>query len=566
MKIKKKILSVFMTAAALLTFCGCPDNSQPDFTTTAIPFVETAPAARPDGNKTLLKEFPDGTLLYLEDAAEVKDGFAFFDIAFIRPSSGISYNTDSNPELFNKATGLFEGDKVRKNGFMPVTAGCRIASRTPGNINMLEVDEARYTFCLGEDGAEPAANYVKFSGEVSLSGVLVYYARGDDRLTEAGDVEFIPDSSYLDMPLVSPDNEYGTAYVLNEAGEFICDRNYGMYSDAPRLRLGNYSDLVQRLPQLEKILEGGEDYCVKQVKVALTDIVLEWSSGFSDGRCTAELTEVEQTKTLFRILDDGTKIYEEDAEITDKYDAFDTALVRTSTGIFHDSESDPELFDFMYYFDYLGEQAPTEGFFAVKAGDTVGNAKIAEAGLIYEGGFEEERYTGTVNYVSLEGQLELTGILVIGNYIWDEVLMEPVRTIEFYPDSSYEGLPITNRTFRKGGTSCFEMEGGTPSFEAAGGFGDAEAFDIPRGEGEILFALYTDAPSFNLGTPSDYSDNSNIYSVVNDGYDKSVRRVRVILEDVHIEWDSNSTYGSTARIGEIEELQLIGTYKNPVYY
>ncbi len=237
--------------------------------------------------------FPDGTEFYLDDAAERTDSTATFDTAFLYPSSGSHFNSKANPELFDSENYFYKGEYAPVGEYTPVKAGDTFGSLT--------ITSAKYSVYLyyPEGSTKPEAetldNVVTLDGELTLSGIMYFYY-DDDYTISAGDIHFIPDSSYegLPMPLLSDGyGGYTSECTTMNFGEIV--GGISCYSDAPEIRLGNlFADYADNA-ELNAFLDGGSAYCAKFAEITISDVQLEYSEQFGL-RGLAKLVSVSEQK------------------------------------------------------------------------------------------------------------------------------------------------------------------------------------------------------------------------------------------------------------------------------
>ncbi|MBP5606239.1 MAG: hypothetical protein J6X60_11995, partial [Ruminiclostridium sp.] len=159
----------------------------------------------------------------------------------------------------------------------------------------------------------------------------------------------------------------------------------------------------------------------------------------------ASQTTTEAPKTTTEAPQTAASAVSEDADVSDKHPIWnyegktfyfedgkpgeqilfttDNAVIRISSGIYHDNISEPGLFE-PDEFLYSGEEAPLGEIALVKAGDVIGGAPIAYAGTDFMPETDWDTDPPTPQYdkydgynafssvVRLEGTVTLTGALV----------------------------------------------------------------------------------------------------------------------------------------------------------
>ncbi|MBQ7834565.1 MAG: hypothetical protein IJ385_02165 [Ruminiclostridium sp.] len=304
----KRLSSALTAIMVLIALAGCT-ASEPVQTTTASPaeqtttseaeettteaeqtttLAETAPEETTSSGKTVLKSFPDGeTVFYKEDGdSEVSQDTLVYDTAFVYPSTGAYYDEILNPEMFESDNFNFKGEQPEIDNVVAVKAGDKIGGA--------EIASAEYCIYIGTESPMVVSNGITIKDELTLTGIMYFY-EGDDYMVAAGDVMFLPDSSYEGLPLASLSVDYGGGEFHSGTLDFAgIAGGFSAYSDAPKLRLGNlFTDLADNA-ELNSVLDGGKAFCTKKVQVTLRNVNLEWSENFGDGRCSAELVDVNE--------------------------------------------------------------------------------------------------------------------------------------------------------------------------------------------------------------------------------------------------------------------------------
>ncbi len=241
---KKRVSISLLTLFALCLCVGCADNSEDDSDIYSLPDAGKVSAdtktfsmtlaeksdSEPDtfhtesetALKTILWEAPNGEIFYMEDG--IREGSEIvFDKAVYRPSTGAYYDSLRNPELFDSETNEFLGEKREfdKSEFVIVQSG--------DVINGYTVEQARLAFNSKEKYF--LSNSVLFKDNVTLTGIIRYYNFDDPTAIQKGDILFIPDNSYMDMPLMQ----------LIDCNGVIKDKSFpAVYSDSMWISLGNF--------------------------------------------------------------------------------------------------------------------------------------------------------------------------------------------------------------------------------------------------------------------------------------------------------------------------------------
>ena len=334
---KKRILTASMLAA-ILAVSACGNGAKPVPTTGPAPEVTSAASDGTSAGNTSAAETPaedtssaetaaaqeektDDTgfevtktviytgindkKYYLEDAVEVNEewGMATYDTALVRVSTGTYHDSETEPDLFTPDEFIYSGEKaelgtvyqVKKDDVM---GDLKIASAET-QISFIKNDET------GEYISMPFYSCTKIDGDITVTGVLRYYF-DEQYAISSGDLVFVPDASYKGLPLsFSPSGmyeDYGvTSFDMKET--IPEDGGYGdtyyaggicVYSDAPRLRLGNIlqDDALKSNSDLTTLLDGAKADCSKRVEVTLTNLQLEWSDQFGSDHSSAVIKSI----------------------------------------------------------------------------------------------------------------------------------------------------------------------------------------------------------------------------------------------------------------------------------
>ena len=278
-----------------------------------------------------------------------------------------------------------------------------------------------------------------------------------------------------------------------------------------------------------------------------TDAPAETTAAETDGSDS-------ENKTVIFTDKQGHNFYREDAEIGEWGQiSFPYGYMRLSTGAYHDSDSEPDLF-IPDEFIYNGETAPAGDLVRFDVGDTVGTLTLKNIKTSLNSPWDDA--LGDVNpdaesgfmysrtEADFDGEITLTGVV---RYYFDELYTISSGDIKFIPDSCYTGLPmatdISDDEYRYGTVSFDEKSAGGEGYETvyAGGL-----------------CLYSDAHQFGLGNlKENYSDRAELYQLFDGGNENVTKRVQVTISDVHIEW--NDSFGSAYSCrGVIKDISEIG--------
>lgn len=240
--------------------------------------TETTAAVPKSEQKTVLWEAPNGELFYKEDA--FPDGSLLaFDQAVCRPSTGVFYDSFTNPELFDPETHEFLGDLIEYD-----ESDWRCV-HTGDTINGYTVERAEISFNIDEE-AYFKANEIIFREDVILTGYLMYCAYDRPVDVSRGDFFMIPDESFRGMPIVKfyPFSKTVVGKKWENPEEFVPP---AYYTDAPVFRLGNlYWDYDENEELKALVGDGTEskkiraEVTIGQFSLCFADMMGEaWTSG-----------------------------------------------------------------------------------------------------------------------------------------------------------------------------------------------------------------------------------------------------------------------------------------------
>lgn len=240
--------------------------------------TETTAAVPESDQKTVLWEAPNGELFYKEDA--FPDGSLLaFDQAVCRPSTGVFYDSFTNPELFDPETHEFLGDRVTYDE----SDWCCI--QTGDTINGYTVECAEISFNIDEE-AYFKANEITFRDDVILTGYLMYFSYDEPTAIIAGDFVMIPDELFQGMPRVNiyPFSKIVDGKTWENPEEFVPP---AYYNDAPVIPLGNlYRDYDENEELKALVGDGTEskkiraEVTIGQFSLCFADMMDEaWTSG-----------------------------------------------------------------------------------------------------------------------------------------------------------------------------------------------------------------------------------------------------------------------------------------------
>ncbi len=256
--------------------------------------------------------------------------------------------------------------------------------------------------------------------------------------------------------------------------------------------------------------------------------------------------ETDPNKTALLTLPGGKIIYSEDGTMMSEWEggfikSYNTGYVRISTGFYHDSVSDPDLFN-TEDFIYSGDKPALGEIREVKAGDTIGGLTVKSTELNV-GSYSADNCFIFGNFVTFDGEVTLTGIM---SYYYDEQYGIMSGDILFTPDSCYAGLPLACNPIS-------ETVSAYPRFDVIEDYTGDGTGDKKIGNGP---AFISDAPTFRAGNLfENYAGNGELNDVTNGGNTNVTRKVQVTLSDIKLEFsDQFGTNHCSAVIKSIKAL------------
>lgn len=313
---KKRLLTGCLVLSALCLIAGCagkPRESEPIPTkeeafvseTDSAPLTETTePASRSESaeqsasptettadepeseQKTVLWEAPNGELFYKEDAF-LDGSLLAFDQAVYRPSTGVFYDSFTNPELFDPETHEFLGNRVTYD-----ESDWRCI-HTGDTINGYTVECAQISFVIDDGEAYFKWNEITFQEDVTLTGYLMYFSYDDPTDVSRGDFFMIPNGSFREMPLVKfyPFSKTVFGKKSEKPDEFVPP---AYYTDAPVFRLGNlYWDYDER-EELKALVGDGTESKKIKAEVTIGHLSLCFGDMMGDSWTSGKIVSVKE--------------------------------------------------------------------------------------------------------------------------------------------------------------------------------------------------------------------------------------------------------------------------------
>lgn len=292
----------------------------------------------------------------------------------------------------------------------------------------------------------------------------------------------------------------------------------------------------------------------EDTKPAQTEEAKTEKTEATEDKETEAVTEAPETednsgKTAFFTAFGDKIFYREDATVGDwNMLNTDRAVVRISSGTYHDSDSEPDLFS-PEEFEYKGEEAALGETVMVKAGDTIGGVKIASASTSFMPPWNDELgdsdpnategFTPFSSEVKLEGDITLTGII---RYYYDEQYAIASGDMFFIPDASYKGLPVSvdpADNYPSYGVCDYDIAGGYEDNYYGGGV-----------------CVYVDAPRFRVGNLNELgSSNTALVELLDGGNANCTKKVEITLTDVSVNYSDQ--FGTGHCSATIKDIKLI---------
>lgn len=248
--------------------------------------METTVADDPESEqKTVLWEAPNGELFYKEDA--VPDGSLLaFDQAVYRPSTGVFYDSFTNPELFDPETHEYLGDPVTYD-----ESDWRCV-HTGDTINGYTVECAKISFDIDEE-VYFKANTITFQEDVILTGYLMYCSYDEPTTITTGDFIMIPDESFQGMPLVKfyPFNKTVVGKKWENPDEFVLP---AYYTDAPVIPLGNLYRDYDENEELKALIGDGTESKKIRAEVTIGHLSLCFADMMGDSWTSGKIISVKE--------------------------------------------------------------------------------------------------------------------------------------------------------------------------------------------------------------------------------------------------------------------------------
>ena len=312
----KRLLT--LTLCAILLLCSCNDNtttvpvqtseteettlSAPETTaeTTTVTTTAKTTTAATNASTPIWSNLRGGNLYSDEGTIVREEEYGIqFDKAVYIPSEGIYYDNVTNPELFRLSDDSredeiyydFIGDCIEysEEDLEVVEAGDKINGYTVEKAELV-FSKKLNRFCYSS---------IEFKGNITLTGWLYMHDYDEPVLISKGDLTFMPDESYNNMPLIP----FRSIYNSFSARSVSSHGFPAVYADTPAILLGNlytdYADSAKDCGLLD-VLGGSTETARKRVEITISNYGIVESDtavgggpvGISDGKIVS-VNEIE---------------------------------------------------------------------------------------------------------------------------------------------------------------------------------------------------------------------------------------------------------------------------------
>ena len=244
-------------------------------------------AAESDSD-TVIWEAPNGELFYKKDAVQ-NGSILEFDKAIYRPSTGVFYDSFTNPELFDTETYDFLGELVEYD-----ESDWRCI-QTGDTVNGYTVERAEISFNIIEEEAYFKANTITFQEDVILTGYLMYFSYDEPTTIIAGDFVMIPDESFQGMPRVNiyPFRKIIDGKIWENPDEFVPP---AYYTDAPVISLGNLYRDYDENEELRALVGDGTESRKIRAEITINNLSLCFADMMGDSWTSGKIVNVREIK------------------------------------------------------------------------------------------------------------------------------------------------------------------------------------------------------------------------------------------------------------------------------
>ena len=237
---------------------------------------------------TVIWEAPNGELFYKKDAVQ-NGSILEFDKAIYRPSTGVFYDSFTNPELFDTETYDFLGELIEYD-----ESDWRCI-QTGDTVNGYTVERAEISFNIIDEEAYFKANTITFQEDVILTGYLMYFSYDEPTTIIAGDFVMIPDESFQGMPRVNiyPFRKIIDGKIWENPDEFVPP---AYYTDAPVISLGNLYRDYDENKELKALVGDGMESRKIRVEITINHLSLCFADMMGDSWTSGKIVNVREIK------------------------------------------------------------------------------------------------------------------------------------------------------------------------------------------------------------------------------------------------------------------------------
>lgn len=264
------------------------DNTQ---ASSSAPIITSELTTSKVKEKSLIWSAPNGEMFYKEDASSFYGELMYFDKAIYRPSTGVYYDSYSNPEMFDEETCDFLGEPIEydENDYLYVKSGVKICGYTVENAETIfNIKDKAYR---KESGIVPLSNTIQFKDNITLSGYLWCVTEDEPTLFQKGDIYFAADSSYINMPLV---NFYPTCGIIDGKNGLDKDSIVGpvIFDDSLTIDLGNLFRHYKDNESINHLIGDATSEKMLKVEITIENLELIFHDRMIGVGCSGHILEI----------------------------------------------------------------------------------------------------------------------------------------------------------------------------------------------------------------------------------------------------------------------------------
>ena len=283
----KRLLTLTLCAILLLCSCGVNSTTTPTPTseteettlpvsentaeTTAVTTTAKTTTAATNASTPIWSNLRGGNLYSDEGTIVREEEYGIqFDKAVYIPSEGIYYDNARNPELFRLVDDNSEDEIIynfigncieySEEDLEIVNAGDKINGYTVKKAELI-YSKTINRFCYSS---------IEFKEDITLTGWLYLHDYDEPVLISKGDLTFMPDESYNNMPLIP----FRSIYNSFSARSVSSHGFPAVYADTPAILLGNlytdYADSAKDFGLLD-VLGGSTETARKRVEITISN-------------------------------------------------------------------------------------------------------------------------------------------------------------------------------------------------------------------------------------------------------------------------------------------------------